>query len=88
MLAYLPSRGWNAAMDLNKVIHDLHEEKKKLDRVIASLEELQRIGASLDMVQGVKRRGRKSMDAKARQEVSQRMKKYWAMRRKLNNIGQ
>jgi hypothetical protein len=71
------------AMDLYKTIQELYAEKEKLERVITSLEELQRAskGASIDQNDG-KRRGRKSMNAKERQEVSERMKKYWASRRK------
>jgi hypothetical protein len=33
-------------MDLNKIIGELRHEKERLDRVIASLEELQRLVAS------------------------------------------
>jgi len=69
-------------MDLTDAIRQLQIEKAKLDRVIASLEELQKNGASSRQPTEKKRRGRKSMDASARQEVSERMKKYWAMRRK------
>jgi hypothetical protein len=70
-------------MDLYKAIQDLYAEKEKLERVIASLEELQQVGGSVATLPGTgKRRGRKSMDAKERQEVSERMKKYWANRRK------
>ncbi len=70
-------------MDLYKAIQDLYAEKEKLERVITSLEELQQAGGSVPALSGTgKRRGRKSMDAKERQEVSERMKKYWASRRK------
>jgi hypothetical protein len=70
-------------MDLYKAIQDLYAEKEKLERVIASLEELQRSAGSISPapVSG-KRRGRKSMSTKERQEVSERMKKYWDSRRK------
>ena len=68
-------------MDLVKAIQDLHIEKEKLERVIAALEELQRDDSS-SVHLGGKRRGRKSMNAEERREVSQRMKKYWASRRK------
>lgn len=69
-------------MDLYKAIQDLYAEKEKLERVIASLEELQRAGGSaLLLPRGGKRRGRKSMGAKERHEVSERMKRYWANRR-------
>ncbi len=70
-------------MDLYKAIQELYAEKEKLERVIASLEELQRTAGSLPLPpSGGKRRGRKSMNAKERQEVSERMKRYWASRRK------
>ena len=70
------------AMDLSKTIQDLYAEKDKLERVIASLEELQRAADANSPVMGrAKRRGRKSMGSEERQEVSERMKKYWAGRR-------
>jgi len=71
-------------MDLYKAIQDLYAEKEKLERVIASLEELQRAAeaASPPAAESGKRRGRKSMGSKERQEVSERMKKYWESRRK------
>jgi hypothetical protein len=70
-------------MNINKAIRELYEEKKRLDRVIASLEEMQRNAATLpNMIIPEKRRGRKSMDPQARQEVSERMKRYWDARRK------
>ena len=69
-------------MDLYKVIQDLYAEKEKLERVIASLEELQKTaGAAVPAPKAVSRRGRKSMGTGERKEVSERMKKYWASRR-------
>jgi hypothetical protein len=69
-------------MDLHKTIQDLYAEKEKLERVIASLEELQRAADANSHVMGrSKRRGRKSMGSEERQEVSERMKRYWASRR-------
>ena len=71
-------------MDLYKAIQDLYAEKEKLERVIASLEDLQ-LAAGGDIPPSLKSgkpRGRKSMGAEERQEVSARMKKYWASRRK------
>jgi hypothetical protein len=70
-------------MDLFKLIQELKAEKERLERVIASLEELEHasvlnISAPPDER---KRRGRRSMGAEERQEVSARMKKYWASRR-------
>ena len=71
-------------MDLYKAIQELYSEKERLEKVIASLEELQRAAGGAPAVPrgGGKRRGRKSMGAKERQEVSERMKKYWEGRRK------
>ncbi len=70
-------------MDLYKAIQDLYAEKEKLERVIASLEELQRTAnPAPSLAAGGKRRGRKSMNAKERLDVSARMKKYWETRRK------
>jgi len=70
-------------MDLYKAIQDLYAEKEKLERVIASLEELQRAAEGGPvMFRGGKRRGRKSMGEGERAEVSERMKRYWASRRK------
>ena len=69
-------------MDLYKAIQDLYAEKEKLEHVIASLEELQRTaGAIPALPNSAKRRGRKSMNSKERQEVAERMRKYWASRR-------
>jgi len=69
-------------MDLYKAIQDLYAEKEKLERVIASLEELQRSAESMPALpRPAKRRGRKSMGVKERQEVSERMKRYWESRR-------
>jgi hypothetical protein len=69
-------------MDLYKALQDLYAEKEKLERAIASLEELQRAGGLTGLPPIGKRRGRKSMDPKEREEVSRRMRKYWAARRK------
>ena len=69
-------------MDISKAIEYLYEEKKRLERAIASLEELRRTGGQLpDEPRQPGRRGRKSMDLAEREEVSRRMKKYWASRR-------
>ena len=69
-------------MDLYKAIQDLYAEKEKLERVIASLEDLQRSAESMpNLPRPAKRRGRKSMGPKERQEVSERMKRYWESRR-------
>jgi hypothetical protein len=70
-------------MDLYNAIQQLYTEKERLERVIASLEELQRSAGAVPVLpKSAQRRGRKFMDPKERQEVSDRMKKYWAARRK------
>jgi hypothetical protein len=69
-------------MNLYSAIQQLYEERERLERVIASLEELQRTaGLAPNPPPAPKRRGRKSMAAAERQEVSERMKKYWESRR-------
>lgn len=68
-------------MDLRKTIQALYAQKEKLERVIAELEELQGAAQPAVPPSGM-RRGRKSMPAEERAEVSERMKKYWASRRK------
>lgn len=68
-------------MDLSKAIAELMRRRKELDRVIASLEELESGGAGQPALSR-SRRGRKSMGAEERLEVSVRMKAYWAKRRR------
>ncbi|MGA2147423.1 MAG: hypothetical protein ABSH49_20955 [Bryobacteraceae bacterium] len=69
-------------MDLYRALQDLYAEKEKLERAIESLEQLQRAergGPAANPTS--KRRGRKSMSPEEREEVSERMKRYWAARR-------
>ncbi|MBZ5591723.1 MAG: hypothetical protein LAP39_05775 [Acidobacteriia bacterium] len=73
-------------MNINKTIRELIEEKKRLDRVIGTLEEMQRNGRVEVVLPPVKKRGRKSMDEQARQQVSERMKRYWETRRRRTNV--
>ncbi len=63
-------------MDVVKTLRELYLEKKRLDSAIAALETRLR---SSGKVKG--RRGRKSMSAAERLEVSKRMKSYWQSRR-------
>jgi alkyl hydroperoxide reductase subunit AhpC len=65
-------------MDLYKIIGDLVDERNRIARIIESLQEA---AGSGEVVTAKKRRGRKSMDPKARREVSERMRRYWAQRR-------
>jgi hypothetical protein len=69
-------------MDLSETIAELLEEKKKLERVIASLEELAS-AMTVPRPRG-RSRGRKSMGSAERLQVSARMKRYWAQRRAAN----
>lgn len=69
-------------MDVNKALHELYEEKKRLDSTISALEAQLR-GRLTGMSVG--RRGRKSMSAEERLEVSRRMSKYWEARKAAAN---
>jgi hypothetical protein len=73
-------------VNINRTIRELIEEKKRLDRVIGTLEEMQRTGPVEVTSLSQKKRGRKSMDGLARKEVSERMKRYWEARRKQENL--
>jgi hypothetical protein len=72
-------------LDLIKIIHDLRQEREKLEAIIQSLEQLQGSSSSSPQTQAA-RRGRRSMDAAGRLEVSRRMKQYWENRRKLDDF--
>ena len=65
-------------MNLRAILEALYLERERMVRTIAALEEL----ASSESPQVQDRRGRKSMGAAERLEGSERMKKYWANRRK------
>lgn len=65
--------------DIYSIIRELVDERNKLDRIIASIEQM--ILSGEQSPPGLKRRGRKSMDSAARKQVSERMKRYWANRR-------
>lgn len=69
-------------MDVNKALHELYEEKKRLDVTIAALEAQLRGGL---LVNSRGRRGRKSMSPQERLEVSRRMSKYWEARKAAAN---
>ena len=68
-------------MELPKLIEKLREERAKLDNVITALEQLDSTMFEAKKVVR-KKRGRKSMDEEGRKEVSERMKRYWASRRR------
>lgn len=71
-------------MDLYKAIRELVEERKRIDRIIASLEAMAAKGnipgQKVERKPG-KRRGRKSMGTEERKQVSERMARYWAQKR-------
>ena len=71
-------------MDLFKVIDALREERKRLDYTIKALENMIEGEEIASSVVRPKRRGRKSMSREERQKVSDRMRRYWAARRKEN----
>jgi len=65
-------------MDVEKILRECYRQKELLERTIDLLEEL----LSSESPKPSKRRGRKNMGPEERREVSERMKKYWASRRK------
>ena len=69
-------------IDLRNVLKDLYTETERLEYVITSLEALQQGSAAGPPPHKRTNRGRKSMGAKERREVSERMRKHWAARRK------
>lgn len=68
-------------MDLYRIIRELVLERERLQRIIESLEEMKPDARPPVRIEARKRRGRKSMDRAARQQVSERMKRYWAQRK-------
>jgi len=72
-------------MDLVGIILGLHEEKKRLDKMIYRIEVLQSQQTS-GIVRSSRpgKRGRKSMSVDERKAVAARMKEYWESRR---NVG-
>jgi len=67
-------------MDYVAALRELNLERERLTRLITVLEE---VAAGLKPT----RRGRKSMSAEEREEVSRRMKRYWAKRKQAENEG-
>jgi hypothetical protein len=66
-------------MDYWAAIRDLYLNKQRLEKAIATLEALSK---GEDVEEPVSQRGRKSMPKEEREKVSERMKRYWAARRK------
>ena len=69
-------------MDLYKTIQILHTERERLTRLIAYLEHLKTSKAEQARPKPQSHRGRKRMSEAERREVSERMKKYWAARKR------
>ena len=67
-------------MELYRIIRELLQERDRLQRIIDSLEQVEPSSKAQVRTDG-KRRGRKSMDRAAREQVSERMKRYWAQRK-------
>lgn len=65
-------------MDIQALIRDLQAEKQRIERTIAAMESL----TSSENGHHKSKRGRKSMGQAERQQVSERMMRYWAGRRK------
>jgi hypothetical protein len=70
-------------MDVYKALRELHEEKTRLDSAIEALEARMK---TLSSKRSPARRGRRSMSAEEREEVSKRMSRYWASRRNKNQL--
>ncbi|HZT32284.1 MAG TPA: hypothetical protein VFA33_20520 [Bryobacteraceae bacterium] len=68
-------------MDLYRVIQELREEKIRLEKAIAALEELHDAKAG-EPGPAIRRRGRRFMPRAERLLVSERMKYYWSKRRR------
>jgi hypothetical protein len=74
-------------VDLYKAIRQLVDEKKRIDRIIASLEAMADKGTTAAPRKAIaktavaRRRGRKGMSPDERREVSERMARYWAAKR-------
>ena len=65
-------------MELEKILDRLYRERAFLSEAIRALETV----SSKANVSHASRRGRKSMPPAEREEVSRRMRAYWAARRK------
>lgn len=74
-------------MDLLKIIGELAEDKAKLEAAIALLEDLHRNAVEVPELPKPRRKGRKPMPPEEREEVSARMKRYWARYREERGLG-
>ncbi len=66
-------------MDIAKVLEGLYARRGMIDRAIAELQSM--LDSPGYAVPEIRRRGRLGMGSAERQQVSKRMKKYWASRR-------
>jgi hypothetical protein len=66
-------------MDFWKALSELHLERERLNRIIATLEGMTGNGNGKSRPRS--RRGRKGMPEDERRVVSERMRAYWARRR-------
>ena len=69
-------------MDLKCILLHLHGQKRRLDEVIKNLESLNDLNSTSLTLKSTKRRGRKQMPEAERKIVAERMRKYWADRKK------
>ena len=73
-------------MDYGAIISALRVRVQQIQQAIAELESLDSLEGTpapwLEKLKGPLRRGRKSMGEAERQQVSERMKRYWTGRRK------
>ena len=63
-------------MDLDVTLKELYAEKKRIERIIARLEERQHAMT----LRNPYNRGRKGMSLEERARVSERMRAYWSAR--------
>ena len=79
----MPQNGLDI-VDIERILQVLYSQKARIDNAIAQLESI-RDGVVENpeaIMPANRRRGRKSMGETERREVSARMTKYWAQRRK------
>jgi hypothetical protein len=68
-------------VDLRKVIRSLRAELNRINDAIGVLEGLESVGEDAPAAKPSSKRGRKTMGEEERQQVSQRMRRYWAGKR-------
>jgi hypothetical protein len=77
-------------MDVHQYLKELHEERRRIDRLIERIENWV-AGAGRETTELPRfdsRRGRKpGMTAEEKRAISERMRKYWAERRRRERAG-